>query len=60
MEQFKHLQLPASVKKHYVKLVATGIILTIILLMWQQHSGVETPDPLLIDSIDSTDTEGLA
>ena len=36
MEQFKHLQLPASIKKHYVKLVAIGIILitlTIIILL---------------------------
>lgn len=60
MEQFKHLRLPASIKKHYVKLVATGIIITIILLMCETLSGVQTPDPELIDSIDSTHTDRLA
>ena len=60
MEQFRHLRLPASIKKPYVKLVATGIILIIILLMCETLSGVQTPDPDYLDSIDSTHTGKLA
>ena len=60
MEQFKHLQLPASIKKHYVKLVATGIIVTILLIMCQLNTETDPIDTDYMDSIDNTDTDRLA
>ena len=60
MEQFKHLQLPASIKKHYVKLVATGIILVIVLIMTELCTEVNTIDTDYLDSIHNTDTDRLA
>lgn len=60
MEQFKHLQLPASIKKHYVKLVATGIILVILLIMTELCTEVNTIDTDYLDSIHNTDTDRLA
>ena len=60
MEQFKHLTLPASIKKHYVKLVATGIILVILLIMTELCTEVNTIDTDYLDSIHNTDTDRLA
>lgn len=60
MEQFKHLTLPASIKKHYVKLVATGIIVTILLIMCQLNTETDPIDTDYMDSIDNTDTDRLA
>ena len=60
MEQFKHLKLPASIKKHYVKLVATGIILVILLIMTELCTEVNTIDTDYLDSIHNTDTDRLA
>ena len=60
MEQFKHLQLPASIKKHYVKLVATGIIIVILLIMCLYNTGADPIDTDYFDSIDNTDTDRLA
>ena len=60
MEQFKHLTLPASIKKHYVKLVATGIIITILLIMCLYNTETDPIDTDYMDSIDNTDTDRLA
>ena len=60
MEQFRHLRLPASIKKPYVKLVATGIVIITVLIMCIIQTGVQTPDPDYLDSIDSTHTDRLA
>ena len=57
MEQFKHLQLPAWVKKHYVKLVAIGIILTI--LLWMCRNTEQNPPELYIDPV-QIDTSRIA
>ena len=52
MEQFKHLTLPASVKRHYVKLVATGILITVLLRMcyWEPEPEELYIDPVAIDT----------
>ena len=52
MEQFKHLQLPASIKRHYVKLVATGILITVLLMMcyWEPEPAKLYIDPVAIDT----------
>ena len=60
MEQFKHLQLPASIKRHYVKLVATGIIITILLIMTKLNNKEHSIDTDYLDSIHNTDTDRLA
>ena len=60
MEQFKHLTLPASIKKHYVKLVATGIILVIVLLMTELCNEANTIDTDYLDSIHNRNTDRLA
>ena len=56
MEQFKHLRLPASIKRHYVKLVATGIIITVVLWMCYNK---QKPAELYIDPV-PIDTSQIA
>ena len=60
MEQFKHLTLPASIEKHYVKLVATGIIIVILLIMTELCTEVNTIDTDYLDSIHNRNTDRLA
>ena len=59
MEQFKHLRLPASIKKHYVKLAAIGIILITILTLILNCTNTIT-DTDYYDTPDSAEVERLA
>ena len=59
MEQFKHLKLPASITKHYVKLVAIGIILITILIIILLNTDTVT-DTDYYDTPDSAGVERLA
>ena len=59
MEQFKHLQLPASITKHYVKLAAIGIILiTILILILNNRNTMTETD--YYDTLESAGVERLA
>ena len=59
MEQFKHLQLPASIKKSHVKLAAIGIILITILTLILNCTNTIT-DTDYYDTPDSAGVERLA
>ena len=59
MEQFKHLQLPASIKKSHVKLVAIGIV-TITILILILNNGNTISDTDYYDTPDSAGVERLA
>ena len=59
MEQFKHLQLPASIKKSHVKLAAIGIILiTILILILLNTDTISDTD--YYDTVESAEVERLA
>ena len=59
MEQFKHLRLPASIKKHYVKLAAIGIILiTLLIIILLNTDTISDTD--YYDTLESAEVERLA
>ena len=59
MEQFKHLQLPASIRKSHVKLAAIGIILiTVLLLILNNRNTMTETD--YYDTLESAGVERLA
>ena len=59
MEQFKHLRLPASIRKSHVKLAAIGIILITILALILNNRNTMT-DTDYYDTPDSAGVERLA
>ena len=59
MEQFKHLRIPASIRKSHVKLAAIGIILiTILILILNNRNTVIDTD--YYDTLESAGVERLA
>lgn len=59
MMQFKHLQLPASIKKSDVKLAAIGIILITLLIIILLNTDTRS-DTDYYDTPDSAETSRLA